>query len=348
MAETVPAGKNRRCIEKSINHKNKITVYPLKFEPLLKSVLWGGDAICPFKNIHPQQSGIGESWEISGVPGDVSIVSNGDLKGKSLAELLETGGERLVGKPVFERFGTTFPLLIKFIDARQALSIQVHPDDALAGKRHHSFGKTEMWYVVKAAKDAFLYSGFQKEMDAETYVQSLKDDSFMQYLQRHTVRAGDVFFLPAGRVHAIGAGCFIAEIQQTSNITYRIYDYNRTDANGNPRELHTELAKDAIDYRVYPNYKTDYASSGENRELVRCPYFTTYLIEGKKGTLLHRQHRDTFVIYICLSGKLKLTDAGNHSIELRQGETVLVPAETGGRIALQPEEDCRLLETYIS
>ncbi|MDR0866362.1 MAG: class I mannose-6-phosphate isomerase [Candidatus Symbiothrix sp.] len=321
---------------------------PLKFEPILKPILWGGEDICAFKNIEPQLSGIGESWELSGVPGDVSVVSNGELKGKSLTELIETYGAHLLGQPVFERFGTTFPLLIKFIDAKQALSIQVHPNDELAKKRHNSFGKTEMWYVVKAAEDASLYSGFREEMDAEKYVQSLEDDTFINYLQKQDVKPGDVFFLPAGRVHAIGAGCFIAEIQQASNITYRIYDYNRKDANGNSRELHTELAKDAIDYKVYPDYKLDYQpGTKEVQGLVECPYFTTNLIESKKGNSRHLAHKDTFVIYICLQGKLKLTDFNNHTIELKQGETVLVPADNSLSINLLFEEDSKLLETYI-
>jgi mannose-6-phosphate isomerase len=325
-------------------------MYPLKFEPILKSIIWGGEDICQFKNIEPNRDGIGESWEISGVSGDVSVVSNGEWKGKSLNELIEMYGDRLLGKPVRERFGDTFPLLIKFIDAKQALSIQVHPDDELAKKRHNSFGKTEMWYVVKAAPGASLYSGFREEIDAEKYVQSLEDDTFINYLQKHDVKPGDVFFLPAGRVHAIGAGCFIAEIQQTSNITYRIYDYNRKDANGNPRELHTELAKEAIDYKVYPDYKLDYQpGTKEITELVECPYFTTNLIEDKKGNTLHiARNQETFVIYICLLGKLKLTDYKGYSVELQQGETVLVPAENSHSIRLLLEEDSKLLETYIS
>jgi len=324
-------------------------LYPLKFEPILKSIIWGGEDICKFKGINPELKGIGESWEISGVSGDVSIVNNGELKGKSLSELIEKHGEELLGKPVIERFGTTFPLLIKFIDAKQALSIQVHPDDELAKERHNSFGKTEMWYVVKSADEACLYSGFSEEITPEQYVQSLEDDTFMNYLQKHDVKSGDVFFLPAGRVHAIGAGCFIAEIQQTSNITYRIYDYNRTDANGNPRELHTDLAKDAIDYKVYPDYKLAYkAGEKEVLELVECPYFTTNLIEGKKGNIIHSTHKDTFAIYICLQGKLKLTDNRSNSIELQQGETVLIPAESSHLVTLALQEDSKLLETFIS
>jgi mannose-6-phosphate isomerase len=322
-------------------------LYPFKFEPILKEIIWGGDEICRFKNIQPQRSGIGESWEISHVKDNVSIVANGDLKGKSLEELIETYGEKLLGQAVIDRFGTTFPLLIKFIDARDSLSIQVHPDDDLAKKRHNSFGKTEMWYVIQAAKTAFLYSGFAQSITPEQYVQSLDDDTFINYLQKHEIQAGDVFFLPAGRVHAIGAGCFIAEIQQTSNITYRIYDYNRKDAQGNPRELHTELAKDAIDYKVYPDYKLQYtAEKKETEALIDCPYFTTELIDAKKDRKIQRTQKDTFSIYICLKGTVKLTDAQSYSIELKQGETALVPAENT-LTTLQFEEDSRLLETYI-
>jgi mannose-6-phosphate isomerase len=322
-------------------------LYSLKFEPILKEVIWGGDEICRFKNIRPLRTGIGESWEISHVKDNVSIVANGNLKGKSLENLIETYKERLLGQAVIDRFGMTFPLLIKFIDARDSLSIQVHPDDVLAKKRHDSFGKTEMWYIIRAASNAFLYSGFTQAITPEQYVQSLEDDTFVNYLQRHEVQAGDVFFLPAGRVHAIGAGCFIAEIQQTSNITYRIYDYNRKDAQGNPRELHTELAKDAIDYKVYPDYKLPRSREKKEMEsLAACPYFTTNRIEAKKGWEIQRKHSDTFSIYICLEGKVKLTDNCDCSIELQQGETALVPAENPLTV-LQFEKDSCLLESYI-
>jgi mannose-6-phosphate isomerase len=322
-------------------------LYPLKFEPILKKIIWGGDEICRFKGLSTQQSGIGESWEISHVDDNVSIVAEGKLKGKSLEELIETYGAQLLGKKVFERFGTTFPLLIKFIDARDALSVQVHPDDELARKRHNSFGKTEMWYVVRAAQDAFLYSGFAQAITPEQYLQSLENDTFTNYLQRHEVKPGDVFFLPAGRVHAIGAGCFIAEIQQTSNITYRIYDYNRKDANGNSRELHTDLAKEAIDYKVYTDYKLNYAQGQKNvQPLVSCPYFTTNLVEAKKGDEIQFLHPDSFSIYICLEGKALLTDGKGHSAEIRQGETLLLPAGNDP-VILSVKEDGRWLETYI-
>jgi mannose-6-phosphate isomerase len=313
-------------------------LYPFKFEPILKEIIWGGDEICRFKNLHPDRRSIGESWEISHVKDNVSIVANGELKSKSLEELIETYGERLMGKTTLETFGSTFPLLIKFIDARDALSIQVHPDDELAQKRHNSFGKTEMWYVIKAAPGAYLYSGFSQAITPEQYLKSLEDNTFINYLQRHEVKSGDVFFLPAGRVHAIGAGCFIAEIQQTSNITYRIYDYNRKNAQGNPRELHTELAKDAIDFKVYPDYKLSYIPKSNGiQTLISCPYFTTCLIESDRDeTIRFTDSNDSFSIYICMEGKARLTDKGGNLTDIRQGETVLFPAEN-------PAKEIRLI-----
>jgi mannose-6-phosphate isomerase len=308
-------------------------LYPLKFEPVFKEIIWGGDEIYRFKNLHPKRGNIGESWEISHVKDSVSVVANGKLKGKSLEELIEIYGERLTGKTTLETFGSTFPLLIKFIDARDALSIQVHPDDKLALKRHHSFGKTEMWYVIKAAPGAYLYSGFSQPITPEQYMESLENDTFINYLQKHEVQQGDVFFLPAGRVHAIGAGCFIAEIQQTSTVTYRIYDYNRTDAPGNTRELHTELAKDAIDYKIYPDCKVSYTPPRHGiRTLVSCPYFTTSLIESRRDEPVRLTgSNDSFSIYICTEGQACVTDQGGASTEIRQGETVLFPAENQAR-----------------
>ena len=325
----------------------KKIMYPLIFEPILKSIIWGGDQICVFKDLQPHQHGIGESWEISDVENNVSIVANGELKGKSLDELIHTFGEKLLGKKVLEQFGTTFPLLIKFIDARDALSIQVHPDDNLAKERHNSFGKTEMWYLIDCAPGAFLYSGFAKQLNPEGYVKSLEDDTFTDYLDKHEVKSGDVFFLPAGRVHAIGAGCFIAEIQQTSNITYRIYDYNRRDAQGNPRELHTELAKDAIDYTIYPEHKLNYnPQKNEIQNLVDCPYFTTNLLDTTQKKAINLSERDSFTIYICMEGELSLTDNNGFEMNIKQGQTVLIPADCN-EIVLNPKNSFKLLETYI-
>lgn len=321
-------------------------LYPLKFKPILKPIIWGGNDICKFKGI-PQQDGIGESWEISSVEGNISVVANGDLEDKTLTDIISIYKEQLVGKNNFEVFGTTFPLLIKFIDARDNLSIQVHPDDVLAKARHNSFGKTEMWYVIKAAEDAFLYSGFSKSMTPDSYVKSIEDNTFVDYLEKHDVKPGDVFFLPAGRVHAIGAGTFIAEIQQTSNITYRIYDYNRTDAQGNSRELHTELAKDAIDFKLYDSYKTDYRpQKDEVVKLESCQYFTTNLLELDKDIERDYSNIDSFVAYICMGGSCTITDDKGNSLHIQQGETILIPADTKS-VNVKPEQNVLLLETYV-
>src|SRR5690554_2286431 len=322
------------------------TLYPLKFRPILKSVIWGGSDICRFKNIQPERDGIGESWEISGVKGNVSEVSNGELSGTSLDELIRTYKGTLVGNKIYEQFGPTFPLLIKFIDARDDLSIQVHPDDKLAKERHDSFGKTEMWYVVKATPDAYLYSGFEQQITPDEYVDKVKNNTFTDTLKRYDVKEGNVFFLPAGRVHAIGAGCFVAEIQQTSDITYRIYDYNRKDAAGNTRELHTELAKDAIDYSVQDSYQTTYEQAiNQPVKLVTSSYFTTHLLELDRPMERDYQTIDSFVILICMGGSCTLNDNKGNSVHVAQGETVLVPAQSES-IKLSPNGDCKLLETY--
>jgi len=324
-----------------------IMIYPFTFEPLLKEVIWGGSDICPFKGITPVKQAIGESWEISNVEGNDSLVANGSLKGQSLSKLIEDYGENLVGEKVMSRFGTTFPLLIKFIDAQKDLSIQVHPDDKLAAKRHHSFGKTEMWYVINATGDAALYSGFSKAIDADDYVKRIQNNTFMEILNRFKVNKGDVFFIPAGRVHAIGAGCFVAEIQQTSNITYRIYDYDRKDAAGNTRELHTELAKDAINYTLEDNYKTTYTPKANTPvNIASCPYFNTNLLDIDQQVIRNHTALDSFVIYICMEGSLTLTDDNDFNVTLRKGQTVLVPA-LNKKVKLTPSKKAKLLETYI-
>ncbi|MDR0994829.1 MAG: class I mannose-6-phosphate isomerase [Tannerella sp.] len=327
-------------------------LYPMTFKPILKKMIWGGNALCPFKGITPVEEGVGESWEISDVKDNCSIIDNGFLNGKSIDEVIKTYGASLLGKSTMERTGETFPLLIKFIDAHDNLSIQVHPNDQLAWQRHHSFGKTEMWYVIKAAPGAALYSGFSKQIDPEEYVQRVADNSFMEVLQRYEVHAGDAFFLPAGRVHAIGAGCFIAEIQQTSNITYRIYDYNRRDANGKGRELHTELAKDAIDYTIYKDYRSHYTpQKNASVELAGCKYFTTNLLDLDKGEArFHalKKCTDSFVIYLCLEGYVQMRDENvlHDPIMLHQGQTLLFPATTQ-EVFMAPLPACKLLEVYI-
>lgn len=322
-------------------------LYPLTFKPILKSVIWGGSQICPFKGITPTEEGVGESWELSHVDDNFSVVAEGELANKSLDELIKEYGKELVGGKVMERFGSRFPLLIKFIDARDNLSIQVHPDDELAKVRHNSFGKTEMWYVIKADKEASLYSGFSQQIDKEEYVKRVENNTIMDVLKKYHVSEGDVFFLPAGRVHAIGAGCFIAEIQQTSNITYRIYDYNRKDKNGNTRELHTELAKDAIDYTLYPDYRTHYkAHTNATVNLADCKYFTTNLIELDTVMVRDFEELDSFVVYICMEGSATLRDSNGYEIRIHQGQTALIPANNK-TVAIIPAPKAKFLEAYI-
>ena len=323
-------------------------LYPFTFKPIFKEIIWGGSEILQFKGIPKDSRKIGESWELSNVDQNFSIVANGVLAGKTIEELIQEYGELLLGAKVFRQSGYTFPLLIKFIDACDDLSIQVHPNDQIAMERHHSLGKTEMWYVVKASSEAFLYSGFSQQIDADEYVRRIEDGTLSHVLKKYLVEAGDVFFLPAGRVHAIGSGCFIAEIQQTSDLTYRLFDYNRKDANGKIRKLHTGLAKEAIDYTVHTSYKTSYhCVENEASELVECPYFTTNLLKINQS--IHRNYSsvDSFVIFLCIKGKAVLKDNNSHLLTIQQGQTILIPANTL-YVTIEPVQPSELLETYIS
>lgn len=322
-------------------------MYPLKFQPILKSILWGGEKIVPYKQISSDQKQVGESWELSGVKGNESVVANGTLAGTTLPELIARSGAELLGKANYERFGGEFPLLIKFIDAREDLSIQVHPDDKLAWERHKSKGKTEMWYVVDADKGARLRSGFAKQVTPAQYEASVNDNTITDILKEYEIHPGDLFFLPAGRVHSIGAGSFIAEIQQTSDITYRIYDFNRRGADGKTRELHTEQAKDAIDYTVLPDYRTQYdAIKDREVELVSCPYFTTSLYDLSKEITLDYAPLDSFVVVICVEGEGEIEDNAGNSLPLHRGETVLLPATTK-TLHVKPSKGMKLLTSYI-
>lgn len=304
-------------------------MYPLKFRPILKSVVWGGEKIAPFKEITTDQHNIGESWELSGVKGNESVVANGEYAGRTITELVHEFKGRLIGQKNYEKTGDQFPLLIKFIDAKQDLSIQVHPDDELAAARHNgSKGKTEMWYVVAADKDAHLMSGLTQKITPDEYEQRVNNHTITDVLHDYKVAPGDVFFLPAGRIHSIGSGSFIAEIQQTSDITYRIYDFGRLGLDGKPRELHTELAKAAIDYTVYPDYKTSYEKeTGKENVLVDCSYFTTSMYELDRPFTRDLKDMDSFLVVICIAGKGTLKDAEGNEVTMHQGETVLVPAD---------------------
>ena len=301
-------------------------IHPLKFHPILKERLWGGTKLKEVLNKPIKSDITGESWELSAVPSDVSIVLNGALSGTSLQELIDKEPEKLMGKSVFERFGKNFPILIKFIDAQQDLSIQLHPNDELAKERHNSFGKTEMWYVMDVAENANLIVGFNRDSTKEEYIESLKNDTLLDLLNHEKVKEGDTFFINTGKIHAIGAGVLLAEIQQTSDITYRIFDFNRRDQNGNLRELHTELALEAIDYKKKDDFRVSYSNRQDVvNTMVECPYFKTNYLSLKKNLQQDVSNRDSFTIYVCVSGLATISnDYG--SVAIKRGETVLVPA----------------------
>lgn len=324
-------------------------MYPLKFEPILKQTLWGGDKIIAFKQLNETMPRVGESWEISAVENNESVVANGPDKGLTLPEMVGKYRGELVGEANYARFGLKFPLLIKFIDARQDLSIQVHPGDELARKRHNSFGKNEMWYVISTDKGAKLISGFSEEITPKEYKERVYNGTFAEVLQTTDIQPGDVFYVPAGRVHGIGAGAFVAEIQQTSDITYRIFDYNRKDENGKTRELHTAQAAEAINFAdVQEDFRTSYDRyKNEPVELVASPYFTTSLYDMDEEITCDYSELDSFVIMIGVEGACTLVDDNRNEISLRAGETVLLPASTQEITILPKEGGVKLLETYV-
>lgn len=315
-----------------------------KFEPLLKQTLWGGDKIIPLKRLNTKMEQVGESWEISGVKDFETIVANGPDKGKSLNQLVSEMKDQLVGKENYERFGDEFPLLVKFIDARQDLSIQVHPSDEVAHRQGKSHGKTEMWYALPSTPGAMLYNGLKQQITPEQYKQMVENDTITDALARYEVHEGDVFFIPAGRIHTIGAGCFVAEIQQTSDVTYRIYDFKRKDKNGNYRELHTQLAAESIDYTVLDNYRTEYEPlKNEGVQVVTCPYFTTAVYDLTEPMTLDYSELDSFVILIAVKGEGRLICNGEE-MPFQMGDTVLFPATTN---EVRVEGEVKFLETYV-
>ena len=337
-------------------------MYPRKFEPWLRTMVWGGTKIAAYKGIETDLDRIGESWELSGVEEHQTCVANGALRGRSVTDLVKEFKGKLVGEHVYAENGDEFPLLIKFIDARDDLSIQVHPDDAMARRQHHQRnGKTEMWYTIAADPGACLYSGLTQEITPEEYERRIADGTIIDVLARHEVRPGDVFFLPAGRIHAICSGCLIAEIQQTSDLTYRIYDYGRLGLDGKPRQLHTELAREAIDYKVYPDYRTAYTPvKNAETELVSCKYFTTSLYDLDKAVRKDLSAIDSFVVVMCLAGSGTLLDAEavfdsegrrgptkGHLIPLKQGETVLIPASSQHITFTPSEKGMKVITSYI-
>ncbi|PJI27433.1 type I phosphomannose isomerase catalytic subunit [Prevotella intermedia] len=316
----------------------------IKFRPILKQVLWGGNKIIPFKQLDAEMEQVGESWEVSGVKDNESIVANGQYEGMKLNDLVALLKGDLVGKENYERFGNEFPLLIKFIDASKQLSIQVHPNDEQAKAKGLKRGKTEMWYVMESAPDATLLSGLKRAITPEEYKAMVENDTITDALCEYRVGEGDVFYLPAGRIHSIGAGTFLAEIQETSDVTYRIYDFKRKDKDGNYRQLHTEEASECIDYSVEIDYRTKYeARKNEGVELAQCPHFTTSVYDLDEPMLLDYSELDSFVVLIALSGECTLS-TGDAETQLRAGETVLLPATTQ---TLNVSGTVKFLETFV-
>lgn len=322
-------------------------LYPLKFTPIFKHKIWGGRKLHSLLNKDVASGDIGESWEISGVQDNVSVVSNGFLQGNSLQELIEVYMGDLVGDAVYEKFSIEFPLLVKFIDANEILSVQVHPDDKVAKERHQAYGKTEMWYIVQAEKNAELIIGFNEPVSKEKYIEALADNKLEDILNKEKVQKGDCFFLPAGCIHTIGAGILVAEIQQTSDITYRIFDWDRTDKDGNKRELHTDLAVDAIDFDYSEEYKQSYETvKNQSNELVACPYFTTNIIELDTEKNIDYSLLDSFVIYMCVEGGLEVETSAEKKVLLSKGESLLIPAIIDS-VKLHVDKYAKILEVYI-
>lgn len=321
-------------------------LYPLKFNPIITEQLWGDTKLVKLFNKPVGETGIAaESWEISGYQGSISIVADGPLAGKSLTEISTQFRGELLGQHVYKKFGTKFPLLIKFIDANQDLSIQVHPNDELAEERHNSFGKTEMWYVVDAEKGSSLISGFNRSTNKEEYMSYFQQGKLTELLNKEEVKPDDVFYLPAGRVHTIGKGIVIAEIQQTSDLTYRIYDFDRVDKDGNERELHVEEALDAIDYNFYENYKTEYDRSATRTNLVNSQYFITNRLMVEDQYEANYNDLDTFKILIVLAGEGSLNSSSG-TVDYKSGDTFLIPANHK-ELTIIATQTAKILEVYL-
>lgn len=320
-----------------------MNLYPLQFEPILKERIWGGEKLKTILNKPITSKITGESWELSTVEGDVSIVANGIFKGKSLTAIIDEAPNEILGTIVHERFGKQFPLLFKYLDARDDLSIQVHPNDALAKKRHNSFGKTEMWYIIQADEESEIIVGFKEDSNSQKYLENLKSKTLLSILDSIKVKKEDVFFLETGTVHAIGAGLLVAEIQQTSDITYRIYDFDRVDPHGNTRELHVDLALEALNYKKVDSHSKFNKKVNHSNIIVDCPYFTTNFVP-LDGTISVTKTGESFTVYMCTDGEFEL-DYGHRSFKYRMGDTVLIPAAISG-YALRGKAS--VLEIYIS
>jgi mannose-6-phosphate isomerase len=316
-------------------------LYPLKFKSIYKSKVWGSSKIKEIKNDRNIPDKCGESWEISGVEGDTSVITNGFLAGSSLEEAIEIYMGEIVGDRVFEKFSHEFPLLVKIISAEENLSLQVHPNNEVAAKRHNAWGKTEIWYVLEAEDNAKLVSGFSKNTDSKTLLSAIENNDLSNIVNEFPAKSGDVFFIPAGRLHSLGKGATVVEIQQTSDVTYRVYDYGRTD-----RELHIDLAIDVIDYKKTDEVKTQYSHNPDkSNEIIRTEFFTMNFLPVMNILSKDYYELDSFVIYYCINGKLNIK-YDNGVISMKKGETILIPADLKS-LTLIPEQYTELLEVYI-
>lgn len=319
---------------------------PLKFQPLFKYRIWGGNKLKTVLNKDYNGDSIGESWEISDVPNDETIVEDGSFKGYTLKQLIQEFKGEFVGESVYKQFGEAFPLLIKFIDAKTPLSIQVHPNNEYAKTHHNSFGKNEMWYIMQADEDANIIVGFEKEIDKTQFKQHLEDKTLLEVMHHENVKKGDAFYIPTGRIHAIGAGVMLAEIQQTSDVTYRVYDYDRVDKTiGKTRELHTEQATEVLDFNVEERYKTDYKTeTNTSNTLIHSPYFKTNFLPVNGELVKDYSSTDSFVIYMCVSGQATIQHQ-QKDYYLNTGETILLPASI--KEVMLKSEDAQILEVYF-
>lgn len=324
-------------------------LYPFLFKPNLHTVVWGGNQLRPYKGLEPSDEPIGESWEVSTVPTSTSIVINGVYAGKNLVSIVNEQPDAILGKKVNEKYKGQLPLLVKFIDAKRDLSIQVHPNDEMAQRVHGKMGKSEMWYVIKADEGAHLYAGFKQEITPYEYQKRVEDGSITDVLADHQVKAGDVFYLPAGRVHAICGGILLAEVQQSSDVTYRIFDYNRPGMDGKPRELHTELAAQALDYHVVDNYRTEYVeSSNKAVQIIDSPYFSVRVMQISKPFHRDLKKYDSFIITMCIEGdsKIRVRSTGEE-ILLKQGNSTLIPAAIADYDIIPQNGKTRILDAFI-
>ena len=328
-------------------------MYPFLFEPNLHPVVWGGRQLRPYKGLEPTDEPIGESWEVSAVPTSTSVISNGPLAGRDLISVVNEHPESILGKAVSEKYGGRLPLLVKVIDAKRDLSIQVHPNDEMAMREHGKMGKSEMWYIIKADEGAHLYAGFKQEITPYEYQKRIEDGSITEVLADHQVKAGDVFYLPAGRVHAICGGILLAEVQQSSDVTYRIYDYNRPGMDGKPRELHTELAARALDYHVEKNYRTEYAEATDSAvQVIKSPYFSVRVMEITASFHRNLLKYDSFVITMCIEGDCQIrlrptVNAKLSTIILKEGHSTLIPAAIADYDVIPLHGKSRLLDAFI-